>query len=244
MSKHTVIEAAGIAADETLRIGKLYSANELRGIQAKLASTSGDLHRLANGWEMDSGLLGSLGERLDPEQRELLRDAAHLIDSIGHNLIHAQEKRVHSETEAKRRHDARMARSKQLVAMTYPLPTKTQEQLLEILQAALILNRARQFYTSYSTLDFNLYLRNGLITPEQLYGASLEKYLSGNLRSLRYTLIDNVIHHLAYDDGCSVEDRLRLLQEKVADAVAQTSLTPQERETLRLWKEAFCADAM
>ncbi|MCO7518712.1 MULTISPECIES: hypothetical protein [unclassified Pseudomonas] len=217
--------------------------NELHGIQMMLTSTAGALHKLANGWERGSGLLSSLGERLKPEQRELLRNAAQLIDSIGHTLAHAKEKHVRSEKDAKRRQDARMTQSKQLVAMTYPLPAKTQAQRLEILQAALILNRARQFYTSYSTLDFNLYLRNGLAAPERLHGASLERYRSDNLRSLRYTLIDDVTHHLAYDDGCSVVDRLRRLQEKVADAVAQTPLTAQERETLRLWKEAFCADS-
>ncbi|AZL70063.1 hypothetical protein [Pseudomonas oryziphila] len=239
MSKHAITEAAGITADEVLRIGKLYSSNELRGIQKKLTSTSGDLHKLANGWKMRSGLLGSLGDLLSHDQRELLRNAGQLIDSIGHNVTHAKEKRVRSEKDAKRRQDARLARSKQLVAVTYPLLAETKEQLLEILQAALILNRARQFYTSYSPHEFNLYLRNDLQVPERLYGISVEQYRSGNVRSLRHSLIDEVISHLAYDDGASVEDRLRLLQEEVANAVAQAPLTTEERETLHLWKEAL-----
>jgi hypothetical protein len=242
MSKHAITEAAGITADEILRIGKLYSSNELRGIQKKLTSTSGDLHKLANGWKMGSGLLGSLGDLLSSEQRELLRNAAQLIDSIGHNVTHAKEKRVRSEKDAKRRQDARLARSKQLVAITYPLPTETQEQLLEILQTALILNRARQFYTSYSPLEFNLYLRNDLKAPDRLYGKSVEQYRSNNVRSLRYSLIDDVTNHLAYDDGSSVEERLQLLKEKASEAVALTALTADERETLRLWQEAFCPE--
>lgn len=243
MSKHAITKAAGITTEEVLRIGKLYSSNELRGIQKKLTSTSGDLYKLANGWKMGSGLLGSLGDLLSSEQRELLRNAAQLIDSIGHNVTHAKEKRVRSEKDAKRRQDARLARSKQLVAIMYPLPTETREQLLEILQAALILNRARQFCTSYNSLEFNLYLRNDLKVPDRLYGTSLEQYRSSNIRSLRYSLIDDVTSHLAYDDGSSVEDRLQLLQENVADTVAQAPLTAQEHETLRLWKEALCPDA-
>lgn len=243
MSKLAITEAIGITADEVLRIGKLHSSNELRGIQKKLTSASGDLHKLANGWKMGSGLLGSLGDLLSSEQRELLRNAAQLIDSIGHNVTHAKEKRVRSEKDAKRRQDARLARSKQLVAITYPLPTETREQLLEILQAALILNRARQFYTSYNPLEFNLYLRNDLKVPDRLYGTSVGQYRSSNIRSLRYSLIDDVTSHLAYDDGSSVEDRLQLLQVNVADTVAQAPLTAEEHETLRLWKEALCPDA-
>ena len=67
----------------------------------------------------------------------------------------------------------------------------------------------------------------------------MEQYRSNNIRSLRYSLIDDVTSHLAYDDGSAVEDRLRLLQDKVAEAVAETPLTTEERETLRRWKEAL-----
>ncbi|MGJ3439054.1 hypothetical protein AAZU54_03505 [Pseudomonas sp. Je.1.5.c] len=239
MNKHTITDAAGITADEVLRIGKLYSANELRNIQKTLTSTAGNLHKLGSGWKLRSGLLGSLGDLLTIEQRQLLLDAARLVESIGNNVTHAKEKRVRSDKDAKRRQDARLARSKQLVAVTYPLPAETQEQLLEILQAALILNRARQFYTSYTPHEFNLYLRIDLVVPERLYGMSVEQYRSGNVRSLRYSLIDEVTSHLAYDDGSTVEDRLKLLQEKVADAVAQAPLTTEELETLRRWKEAL-----
>ncbi|MQG91354.1 hypothetical protein [Pseudomonas sp. MN1F] len=243
MSKHTITEASGITADEVLRIGKLYSSNELRGIQKKLTSTSGDLHKLANGWSIGSGLLGSLGDLLSHEQRDLLRNAAQLINSIGHNVTHAKEKRVRTEKAAKRRQDARDALSKQLVARTFPLPTETPEELLETIKAALILNRARQFYTSYNPSEFNVYIRNELKTPDRLYGRTVEQHRLSNIRSTRYSLIDDVTRHLAYDDGSSVEERLRLLQEKVAEAVGLAALTADERETLRLWQEALLPSA-
>lgn len=243
MSKHTITEAAGITADEVLRIGKLYSSNELRGIQKKLTSTSGDLHKLANGWSIGSGLLGSLGDLLSHEQRDLLRNAAQLINSIGHNVTHAKEKRVRTAKAAKRRQDARDALSKQLVARTFPLPTETPEELLETIKAALILNRARQFYTSYNPSEFNVYIRNELKTPDRLYGHTVEQHRLSNIRSIRYSLIDDVTRHLAYDDGSLVEERLRLLQEKVAEAVGLAALTAHERETLRLWQEALLPSA-
>lgn len=243
MSKHTLTEAVGITADEVLKIGKLYSSNELRGIQKKLTSTSGELHKLANGWKVRSGLLGSLGDLLSPEQRELLRNAAQLIDSIGHNVTHAKEKRVRAEKDAKRRQDAREARAKQLVALTFPLPTETHEELLDTIKAALILNRARQFHTSYSPTEFNLYVRNDLKIPARLYGISAEQHRVGNVGSLRYFMISDLTSHLAYDDGSTVDERLQALQEKVAEAVGLAALTADERETLRLWQEALLPSA-
>lgn len=239
MSKHAITDAAGITADEVLRIGKLYSSNELRGIQKKLTSTSGELHKLANGWKMGSGLLGSLGDLLTIEQRQLLQDAARLVESIGNNVTHAKEKRARSEKDAKKRQEARLARAKQLVAAAYPLPCETNEQRLEVLKAALILNRAKQYQPYLSPLEFNRQVRGYLAEPARLYGITLRVYRTNNLDSIRYGLLDELTTELSYDDGSTVEERLQVLQKKVADTVAQATLTTDELETLRQWKEIF-----
>lgn len=239
MSKHAITDAAGITADEILRIGKLYSSNELRGIQKKLTSTTGELHKLANGWRMGSGLLGSLGDLLTIEQRQLLQDAARLVESIGNNVTHAKEKRARSEKDAKKRQEARLARAKQLVAAAYPLPCETNEQRLEVLKAALILNRAKQYQPYLSPLEFNRQVRGYLAEPARLYGITLRVYRTNNLTSIRYGLLDELTTELSYDDGSTVEERLQVLQKKVADTVAQATLTTDELETLRQWKEVF-----
>lgn len=239
MSNHAITEAAGITAEEVLRIGKLYSANELRNIQKTLTSTAGDLHKLGNGWKMRSGLLGSLGDLLTIEQRQLLQNAARLVESIGNNVTHAKEKRVRSEKDAKKRQEARLARAKQLVAAAYPLPCETNDQRLEVLKAALILNRAKQYQPYLNPLEFNRQVRGYLAEPVRLYGTTLRVYRTNNVDSIRYGLLDELITELAYDDGSTVEERLQGLQKKVADTVAQATLTTDEQETLRQWKAVF-----
>lgn len=239
MTKPPLTQAVGVTPDEVARLGNLFSSKDLRSVQTKLTATATELRNLANGRRRGGGLVANLSAFLTPDQCQLLLDASRLVDSVGQSVTHAKEKRVRTEKEAKRRQDARDALAKQLVARTFPLPTETHEELLETIKAALTLNRARQFYTSYNPSEFNVYIRNELKTPDRLYGHSVEQHRVGNIRSLRYVLICDLTSHLAYDDGSTVEDRLKLLQEKVADAVAQAVLTADESETLRLWKEAL-----
>lgn len=234
-----ITDASEITTELILQLGRLHSAKDLRSVQTRLTSIAGDLRKFGYHWNKESGLLGKLGEHLSDAQRQLLLDASRLVESIGNNVIHAKEKLVRTEKDAKRRQDARDALSKQLVARTFPLPTETPEELLDTIKAALILNRARQFYTSYNPSEFNVYVRNELKTPARLHGHSVEQHRAGNVRSLRFFMISDLTSHLAYDDGSSVEERLRLLQEKVTEAVALAVLTADERETLRLWQEAL-----
>lgn len=239
MSKHAITDAAGITADEVLRLGNLYNAKQLRSLQTKLTTTAGELRNLAGGRTRGGGLLGNLGALLTIEQCQLLQDAARLVESVGHNVTHAKEKRVRSEKDAKKRQEARLARAKQLVAAAYPLPCETNEQRLEVLKAALILNRAKQYQPYLSPLEFNRRVRGYLAEPARLYGTTLRVYRTNNLTSIRYELLDELTTELAYDDGSTVEERLQLLQNKVAGAVALATLTTDELETLRQWKEVF-----
>ncbi|MFI8556394.1 hypothetical protein [Pseudomonas putida] len=239
MTKPPITQAVGVTPDEVARLGNLFSSKDLRSLQTKLTATATELRNLANGRQRGGGLVANLSAFLTQDQCQLLLDASRLIDSVGQSVTHAKEKRVRTEKDAKRRQDARDALAKQLVARTFPLPTETHEELLETVKAALILNRARQFNTTYNPSEFNVYIRNELKIPDRLYGHSVEQHRVGNIRSLRYLLICDMTSHLAYDDGSSVEERLRLVQEKVAEAVAMTTLTADERETLRLWQEAL-----
>jgi hypothetical protein len=243
VTKPPLSHAVGVTPDEVARLGNLFSSKDLRSVQTKLTATATELRNLANGRQRGGGLVANLAALLTPDQCQLLLDASRLVDSVGQSVTHAKEKRVRTEKDTKRRQDARDALAKQLVARTFPLPTETHEELLETIKAALILNRARQFYTSYNPSEFNVYIRNELKTPDRLYGQTVEQHRLSNIRSIRYSLIDDVTRHLAYDDGSSVEERLRLLQEKVAEAVGLAALTADERETLRLWQEALLPSA-
>jgi len=239
VTKPPISQAVGVTPDEVARLGNLFSSKDLRSVQTKLTATATELRNLANGRHRGGGLVANLAALLTPDQCQLLLDASRLVDSVGQSVTHAKEKRVRTEKDTKRRQDARDALAKQLVARTFPLPTETHDELLETIKAALILNRARQFHTSYNPSEFNFYIRNELKTPDRLYGVSAEQHRVGNVRSLRYFMISDLTSHLGYDDGSSVEERLRLLQEKVAEAVGVAVLTADERETLRLWQEAL-----
>lgn len=239
MSKNAITEAAGITADEVFRLCSLYNAKELRSLQTKLTTTASELRNLAAWRTRGGGVLGNLGALLTIEQCQLLQDAARLVESVGHNVTHAKEKRVRAEKDAKKRQEARLARAKQLVAAAYPLPCETNDQRLEVLKAALILNRAKQYQPYLSPLKFNSKVRGYLAEPARLYGTTLRVYRTNNVDSIRYGLLDELITELAYDDGSTVEERLQGLQKKVADTVAQATLTTDEQETLRQWKEVF-----
>lgn len=234
-----ITDASAITTELILQLGRLHSAKDLRSVQTRLTSMAGDLRKLGYHWNKESGLLGKLGEHLTDAQRQLLLDASRLIESIVINVTHAKEKRARSEKDAKKRQEARLARAKQLIAAAYPLPCETNEQSLEVLKAALILNRAKQYQPYLSPLEFNRQVRGYLAEPARLYGITLRVYRTNNLTSIRYGLLDELTTELSYDDGSTVEERLQVLQKKVADTVAQATLTTDELETLRQWKEVF-----
>ncbi|MFO6224837.1 hypothetical protein ACLBVN_34395, partial [Pseudomonas aeruginosa] len=90
--------------------------------------------------------------------KQLLQDAARLLDSVNKQIEHAKEKRDRDE----KRRELRGRLAKQLVASNYPLPANTLEERLEILQIALIYNRAKVFDPLYSTRELHSRLKGWL----------------------------------------------------------------------------------
>lgn len=130
--------------------------------------------------------------------------------------------------------------AKQLVASNYPLPGNTLEERLEILQIALIYNRAKVFDPLYSTRELHSRLKGWLERPKRLIGWRSEaEYFASQVGRLRCDFISHLIDEIAYDDGSEVEERLRVIKQKVADCIAQIALTSEEQETLRLWTDAL-----
>ncbi|KPB84085.1 Uncharacterized protein AC505_0687 [Pseudomonas syringae pv. maculicola] len=192
---------------------------------------------------MGRGLISRLGDYLSVEQRELLTQAAQLLESVNYQVEHAKEKRVRDEKAAKRRQDARNARAKQLIAATYPLPTESLDQKLDVLKTVLLFNRIGAYDGFYTTAELNSRVRRDLLTPfSQLMGwTSLTAYRVSCLTSLRHELVETLTNDISYDDGSEVEDRLAALQSKVREANAKAALTAEEHETLRLWKDALAS---
>ncbi len=239
-----ITHASGITAEVVLELGKLYSAKDLRNVQTKLTSAAGELRKIGQRWTSSSGLLGRLGEHLTADQRQLLLDAAHLIDSVGNNVVHAKEKRQRTEKEAQRRRDAREKRAKQLVEAQYPFPAapNDHEDLLEIVKTALIYNRARVLHAFYSPIEFCLKQRPELGSPGVRFGGKRERNYSDlffEITYLRSELLSSIQDEISYDDGSEVEERLAAMKQRVAEHVTQTALTNQEKEVIELWRKAL-----
>lgn len=239
MAKQPITRASGITPE--ILLGQLYSSKELRGVQTKLTTAASELRKLGKQWSLASGLLGRLGEHLTAEQRQLLLDAAQLIESIGANVEHAKEKRQRTEKEAQRRRDLRNKRAKQLVASEFPLPVDTQEQVLDVLKTALTFNRARLFQNFYSPYEFCQKQRPQFMAGGR-YGSNRERGYSdlvNDIISLRYDLLRALEDEISYDDGSEVEERLVALKKSVTDRLGQVALTAQEQEVLQLWTDAL-----
>ena len=242
MAKPSITDARSITADLILEVGKYYSAQQLRSLQAKLSGTAREIRALTSGYQLP----GRIGAQLSVDQLQLLQDAAKLIESVNSNIKHAKEKRGRDENQAKRRQQSRYAEAKRLVAETYLEPfvpeSTALDPLLDILKTALTLNRADVFRNGYSPREFNLRLRDYLSparTRKLIGWISPSAFWISTVLSLRNDVVQTVEQEIAYDDGSSVQDRLDALKQKVADCLALTHLSADEEETLRLWSEAL-----
>lgn len=193
---------------------------------------------------MGSGLSGRISERLSYEQRQLLLDAATLIESVNSHIEHAKEKRVRDEKATKRRQDARNAGAKQLIAAEFPLLHETVEQQLEVLKDALVFNRVGVHVGFYDPQKYNQeWIKHLVEAPKVGSWTTPQRYLKSCITSARSELIQALCSDIAYDDGSSVEERLNVLKQKVADCLARTPLTTAEETTLQLWKSALTLNA-
>jgi hypothetical protein len=238
MAKPSITDARSITADLILEVGKYYSAQQLRNVQAKLSGSAREIRYLTSG----NTLPGRIGAMLSLEQRQLLSDAANLIESINTNIKHAKEKRSRVEDQAKRRQQARNAEAKRLVAETYPLPGDSLDQLLEIIRTVLTFNRVGVLSISSPPAVLNLRLREFLshsYTRKLVGWTSTQAFWKSTVHSLRHDFFGSVEQEIAYDDGSSVQDRLYALKQKVSDCLARVYLSADEEETLRLWSQAL-----
>ncbi|KPY97556.1 Uncharacterized protein ALO43_03665 [Pseudomonas tremae] len=246
MGKTNLTEASGITPELMRKLNEQYNSSQLRAAQTKLTNTSRELRNLSSGHKMGRSLISRLGDYLSVEQRELLTQAAQLLESVNSHVEHAKEKRVHDEKAAKRRQEARNARAKQLIAATYPLPLESLDQKLDLLKTVLLFNRIGAYDSFYTTVELNSSVRRDLLTPfSKLIGwTSLTAYRVSCLASLRHQLVEALTDDISYDDGSDVEDRLAALKSKAREERAKAELTAEESETLRLWKEALAVEAV
>lgn len=236
MRKTSLTEANTITADLVLQLSKMYSAKDLRGVQTKLTKTSRELRGLTSG----NTLLGRVGQQLSFDQRELLKSAAKLIESVCLSVECAKEKLHRAEVAATKRQKARECAARKIIAYAYPLPSETLEQKLEIIRIALILNRAGCFQLLYTPHELSLRYRSFVTDTPKIYGWETPKsYWKHRVSSIRSDLIDEIQQHLAFETDGTVHERFLELQHQVKTIQLQVSQDPYEIETLRLWAQVL-----
>lgn len=241
MAKTPITEAKTITAEVVLELSTYHNAKDLRSLQSKLTSTARELHGFSN----SITLRGRIAGKLSFEQRQLLRDAAKLIESIGLNIEHAKEKRQRSEVAAKIRQKDRDTAAKKLVEYAYPLPSDTLGHKLEIIRLALVLNRAGCFQSFYSPVEFSLKYRNYVTdTPKVIARKRQKLFWEARVSALRADLKYEIQEHLAIQSEATTQERFLALQRQVETFYIQVSNDPYEIETLQLWSQALSTTEM
>ena len=228
--KHDLTQATGITAEVVLEQGKLYDAKDCRKVQTGLSSAARELRELT---QDSNSLLGKLGQQLTHEQRELLNNAAALLDSVKNNVEHAKERKAREEKAAAKLHEQRVQQAKKLAAQFLQLPTTTVEQQIEVLKLYIAIRPV----TDGWLLKEDHRLRE-MMQHAAPRGGSVSSWRLSQVSRLIADLKSSVEDHLI-DRDQTPSQRLASLQERIAE-VRETQLSkPSAQETIRIWTEAL-----
>jgi len=228
--KHDLTQATGITAEVVLEQGKFYDAKDFRKVQTGLSSAARELRALT---QYGNSIHGRLGARLSHEQRELLSNAAALLDSVKYNVEHAKERKAREEKAAAKLHEQRVQQAKKLAAQFLQLPTTTVEQQIEVLKLYIAIRPVTDGWLLKE--DHRLREMMQHVAPR---GGSISSWRLNQVSSLIADLKSSVEDHLIDRDQLPSQ-RLASLQERIAE-VRETQLSkPSAQETIRIWTEAL-----
>lgn len=234
MKNPSITDATTLTTEVLLELGIYVSAKDLKKQHAALSRTVRDIRGFTTGYSF----IKQMGDKLSDDQIELLSTAAKLIESIGRNLEHAQEKRQRSEIAEKALQKERDRIAKELVTTAYPLPTNTAEQKIRVIQTALVHSRAGCFRPFYSAIELSMRFRNYLTAPRK-QDLSCGNYWDTKIERFRSELQEEVALYLAANDGGTVQERLAKLQDDAHKLLPKVMSDAYEVETLRLWAEVL-----
>lgn len=227
--KHDLTQATGITAEVVLEQGKFYDAKDFRKVQTGLSSAARELRALTQ----YNTLLGRLGAQLSHEQRELLSNAAALLDSVKYNVEHAKERKAREEKAAAKLREQRERQAKQLVTQHFPLPTTTVEQQIEVLKLYITIRPI----TDGWLLKEDGRLRDMMQSPAPSW-TTTKKWRLDQVTSLIADLKSSVEYHLVFVDQ-SPSQRLESLQKRITEVREAKLSNPSAQETIRVWTEAL-----
>ncbi|MDR6675833.1 hypothetical protein [Pseudomonas oryzihabitans] len=229
LRKHDLTQATGITAEVVLEQGKFYDAKDFRKVQTGLSSAARELRALTQ----SGSLQGRLGEQLSTEQRELLSNAAALLDSVKYNVEHAKERKAREEKAAAKLREQQERQAKQLVSEHFQLPTTTVEQQIEVLKLYI----ATRPVIEGSFLKQDRHLRDMMQSPAPSWKTTA-KWRLNQVTSLIADLKFSVEYHLVFVDQ-SPSQRLESLQKRIAEVREAQLSKPSAQETIKVWTEAL-----
>lgn len=228
--KHDLTQATGITADVVLEQGNFYDAKDFRKVQTGLSSAARELRALT---QYGNSIQGRLGARLSHEQRELLSNAAALLDSVKHNVEHAKERKARDEKVAAKIREQRERQAQQLVAKHFQLPTKTVEQQIDVLKLYI----ATRPVTDGWMLKEDHHLRDMMQSHAPKWSSERSwrlDHVSSLIADLKYSVERHLVH-----PGHTPAERLKALHERIAEVRDAQLSKPSAQETLKVWTEAL-----
>ncbi|WP_020190758.1 hypothetical protein [Pseudomonas putida] len=230
---NSLTKASGITADVVSELGTYYSAKDMRQVQTGLTTAARELRALTQ----HGSLLGRLGEKLSIEQRELLTNAATLLDSVKYNVEHAKERKARDEKAVAKQRQQWEREAEQLVKTHFPLPADTVPEQLWILELYLV---ARVVLGQTIYLKGYSQLRKVMQEePPRWSKHTVTQWRRSQVSSLLADLQSAIKEYLSLDLKITPAQRLDEVQQCLEARRAEVLAHPQAVETLHIWTEAL-----
>lgn len=232
-NRNELTKATGITADVVMELGTYFSAKDMRKVQTGLTTAARELRALT----LNSSLLGRLGEKLSHEQREMLTNAAALLDSVKYNVEHAKERKVRDEKAVAKKRQQWEREAEQLVKTHFSLPADTLAGQMGILQLHLVVHAVlgQAFY-----LKDHLQLRKAMQEdPPRWPNHTAAQWRQSEVSSLMGDMQYAIRGYLGSDLSITPAKRLQELQLNLEARRADELAKPQSVETLRIWSDAL-----
>lgn len=231
--RNDLTEASGITADLVMELGKYFSAQDMRKVQTRLTSAAREMRALTG----TGSLVGRLGEHLSPEQRELLKNAAALLDSVKYNVEHAKERKARAEKARAAKRDLWDKQAKELVEKHFAWPVDTVAAQLRVLELYLI---ARAVMVRYVFMNDDLHLRKLMQDePPRWESGTIAQWRQNAVSSLQVDLRYVFHSFLSWDLERTPEQRLEELHRTLEERREEILSQPHAAETHRIWSEAL-----
>lgn len=231
--RNDLTRASGITADLVLELGAHFSAQDMRKMQTGLTTAARELRSLTQ----NGSLLGRLGEKLSHEQRELLTNAAALLDSVKYNVEHAKERKARDEKAVTQKRRLWEREADQLVSTHFSLPADTVAEQLRIVElylvARVVLGQA-VYLKDYSQLR-----RMMQDEPPRRANQTMAQWRRSEVSSLLADMKSAIRDYLGWDLNITPAQRLDETQRSLETRRAEVLAQPQAVETLRVWTEGL-----